>query len=82
MKKVLGGLFWKVVAANRGAIPEAMDESVGKLIKITPQNIVKAVNYLYKNKSKLGELSKNTRAFAKQRYSEKNIEVVLKCLNK
>jgi|SRR3989338_4246244 len=71
-----------VVAANRGAIPEAMDESVGKLIKITPQNIVKAVNYLYKNKSKLGELSKNTRAFAKQRYSEKNIEVVLKCLNK
>jgi len=71
-----------VVAANRGAIPEAMDESVGELIEITPQNIVKAVNYLYKNQNKLHELSKNTKTFAEQRYSEKNIEVILECLNK
>ncbi|OGM26086.1 hypothetical protein A3D01_04970 [Candidatus Woesebacteria bacterium RIFCSPHIGHO2_02_FULL_39_13] len=66
-----------VIGSNRGAIPEAMDESVGKLIDITPENIKKTVEYFYKNPDKLGKLSKNARKFADKRYSEKNIKKIL-----
>ncbi|KKQ51515.1 MAG: Glycosyltransferase [Candidatus Woesebacteria bacterium GW2011_GWA1_39_21b] len=67
-----------VIAANRGAIPEAMDESVGRLIRITPENIKKEVEYFYKNPDKLGKLSKNARKFAEKRYSERNIELIVR----
>lgn len=66
-----------VIGSNRGAIPEAMDESVGRLIDVTPENIKKTVEYFYKNPDKLQKLSKNTRKFAEKRYSEKNIIKIL-----
>ena len=66
-----------VVAANRGAIPEAMDESVGRLIRITPQNIKKQVEYFYKNPDKLQKLSRSSREFAENRYSEKNVDTIV-----
>lgn len=67
-----------VIGANRGAIPEAMDESVGKLIKVTPVNIKNAVEYFYRNPDKLDKLSKNTRRFAEVRYSERNVKTIIK----
>lgn len=67
-----------VIGSNRGAIPEAMDNSVGKLIDVTPKNIAQAVSYLYKNPSKLASLSKNARNFAVQKYSEKNAQDIIK----
>lgn len=67
-----------VIGSNRGAIPEAMDETVGKLINMTAENIKDAVGYFYKNPDKLRRLSKNTRRFAERRYSEKNAEKIIK----
>ncbi len=71
-----------VVAANRGAIPEAMDETVGKLIKISPQNISHEINQLYKNQAELKKMSINSLSFARQRYSIKNIEIISKAYEK
>lgn len=70
-----------VIGADIGAIPEAMDNSVGKLIKITPGNIAKAVNSLYHNKKQLQALAKNARSFVEERYSERNAQVILRALN-
>ena len=66
-----------VIGASRGAIPEAMDESVGKLIEITPENIKIAVEYFYENPVKLDQLSKNCRQFAVKKYSEENVETII-----
>lgn len=66
-----------VIGSNRGAIPEAMDETVGRLITVTPKNIAQAIMTLQKNKQLLAKLSKNARTFAVKRYSEKNIDIIL-----
>lgn len=67
-----------VIASNRGAIPEAMDESVGKLISINPLNIKLTIEDLFKNPSKLKNLSKHARIFAQRRYSEDNAKSIIK----
>jgi glycosyltransferase involved in cell wall biosynthesis len=66
-----------VIGSNRGAIPEAMDETVGRLIDVTPENIKTAAEYFYKYPSKLEKLSNNTRSFALEKYSEKNVESII-----
>ena len=66
-----------VIAAKRGGIPEAMNETVGRLIKITPKSIKEEIEYLYKNKDVLKKLSFSTRIFAKRRFSEKNVEKII-----
>ena len=71
-----------VIGANRGAIPEAMDNSVGKLINITPENIAKTVNYFYNNPRELTILKKKAREFAIKRYSEKNAQGIIKFYSK
>ncbi len=67
-----------VIGANRGAIPEAMDGSVGKLIDVSINNIRDAVLYFYRNRDKLKQLSNNCRKFAERRYSEKNVEKIIR----
>ena len=67
-----------VVGARRGAIPEALDESVGKLIDISPENIAATVEYFYKHKDELEKFAKNCRKFAERKYSEKNADVIIK----
>lgn len=67
-----------VIGSSRGAISEAMNETVGKMIDISPHNIKKTVEYFYKNTDKLQRLSKNARHFAIKRYSEKNAETIIK----
>lgn len=70
-----------VIGANRGAIPEAMDESVGKLIQITPENIKKVVEYYYLNRGELAKIAGNARPFAVRRYSAKNADQIIKYYN-
>ncbi len=70
-----------VIGANRGAIPEAMDKTVGELIDISPNNISKTVNHFYKNQKKLKLLSEKTRSFALKRYSERNAKEITKFYN-
>lgn len=67
-----------VIGSNRGAIPEAIDETVGKLVDISVENIVQCVYYLLKNKAKLKQITENTRRFAEKRYSSKNAEIIIK----
>lgn len=71
-----------VIAANRGAIPEAMNETVGALIDITPKNITSKVNYYFKNQNKSKKQSKNAVVFAKKRYSANNIQIILNIYGK
>lgn len=66
-----------VIASKRGSISEAMDESVGRMIDISPENIKEAVENLFKNPSKLKSLSKNARDFAKRRYADKNAKSII-----
>lgn len=67
-----------VIASNRGAIPEAMDESVGSLIEVNTRSIKNAVEDFYNNPPKLAALSKKCRKFAERRYSEKNASTIIK----
>ncbi len=67
-----------VIASNRGSIPEAMDKTVGMLIKVTPENIKKAVEYFYDNPKELAKLSRNARKFAEKHYSQSNAEKIIK----
>lgn len=71
-----------VIGAKRGAIPEAMDGSVGRLIDITPGNISKVVLYFYQNRDKLEKIEQNCRIFAERRYSEKNAETIIQSYTK
>jgi len=66
-----------VVGSNRGAVPEAMDGTVGKLIDVSPQNIKNSVESFYKNPNKLRLLSSRARKFAITRFSERNIRSII-----
>lgn len=65
-----------VIGARRGAILEAMDQTVGKIIDISPENIRRTVEYFYTYRDQLSKLAKNCRKFAERRYSEKNAEAI------
>lgn len=67
-----------VIGSNRGAIPETMDDSVGRLIDINPSSIKEAVEDFYKHPLKLSTLSKNARKFVERRYSEKNATAIIR----
>lgn len=67
-----------VIGADRGAIPEAINETVGKLINSSPINIKKVVEFFYNSPDKLRELSVNCRKYAIKKYSEKNAEQIIK----
>lgn len=69
-----------VIGSERGAIPEAMDKTVGRFIDITPDRIARSINELMANKKELNRLSANTRRFAEKCYSEKNIEQIIRRL--
>lgn len=66
-----------VIGANRGGITEAMDESVGKLIKVTPDNIKSNIEHFLNHRAELRKLSSNCRKFAERRYTESNVETII-----
>lgn len=67
-----------VIAANRGAIPEAMDDSVGRLIDISANTISKTVNDLYTSPRTLERLSRKIRNYALKRFSSENLNIIIK----
>lgn len=66
-----------VIASDRGAIREAMDETVGKFIDVNPQNIKESVEIFYRNPQKLKKLSLVARKFVERRYSEENVKTII-----
>lgn len=67
-----------VIGSSRGAIPEVIDESVGRLIDISVENIKHSVEYFYKHKQDLVRFAKNCRKFAERRFSEKNADTIIR----
>lgn len=67
-----------VIAANRGGIKEALNDTVGSLIKITPQEIKKTVEFFYSNPKELNKKIKNARKYAERLYSKENAVVIIK----
>lgn len=71
-----------VIGANRGAIPQTLDSTVGRIIDISGENIKECVEHLYLHKDELRNLAKNCRKFAERRYSEKNAEAIIRAYKK
>jgi len=67
-----------VVGSNRGAIPEAMNETVGELIDVNPKNIIEIVETYYVDPRRLQKLSNNTKNFVRKYYSENNVGKIVK----
>jgi len=67
-----------VVGSNRGAIPEAVDQTVGILVEPTTENLRRMIIELHENKEKLRVLSSNCRKYAERNFSEKNALVILR----
>ncbi len=66
-----------VIGSRRGAIPEAMDESVGRLIDVTPENIAQVINELPKKPKLIKSWGTQARKLAVSRFSEKNIDEII-----
>ncbi len=71
-----------VIGSDRGAISEAINESVGRLIKVNPKNIKNSIEDFYNHRYNLRRMAKNCRAYAERRYSEKNVETIIKTYSK
>ena len=67
-----------VIGANKGAIPDILDSSVGRVINPTIENIKREIEYLYNYPDKLSQLTVNCRSYAEKFFSEKNAEIISK----
>lgn len=70
-----------VIASNKGALPEVVDESVGKIIEPTPENIADAIAFLYSHRGQLKKRALNAREYAMRKFSNKNAEVIIRTYN-
>ncbi len=77
-----GALFCStpVIASNRGALPEVVNERVGKVINPTAIDIKNAIEYFYLNPKALKKCSSNARAYATKKFSSKNAAVIIEAL--
>jgi 1,2-diacylglycerol 3-alpha-glucosyltransferase len=66
-----------VIGANRGAIPEAMDDTVGKIIDISPENITNEVQNFYKNPALISKMSRKSVLYARRRYGLTNLNLIM-----
>ena len=72
-----------VLGSNRGGIKEAMTDEVGKLIAVTPENIIEGIYSIKESIKVVGEelYRKKCRLYAEHNYSSKNINLFLKVYN-
>lgn len=74
-----GALFCgtPVIASNRGALPEVVNDSVGKIIEPTPSELARAINFFYSNRKALRKCALNARKYALRKFSEKNAKDII-----
>lgn len=74
-----GALFCgtPVIVSNRGALPEVVNDTVGKIINPTPSEIAKAVNDYFLNREALIKCALHTRDYALSKFSEKNAKAII-----
>lgn len=65
-----------VIASNLGGIPEAMNSSVGFLIKPTAKNLKKTIEYIHSNPNKLKKMEKKCRTYINKNFSSKNAKLI------
>ncbi len=66
-----------VIGANRGGIPEVMDSSVGELIKVTPGEIIHAIQTVIQRISTKELTGEKCRDYAEQKFSKQNAEQII-----
>jgi len=67
-----------VVASNRGAIPEVVDESVALIVNPTQEQIKKSILKLYKDREFFLKLKLNSSKYARQKYSAASVRMITK----
>lgn len=67
-----------VLAANKGCLPEMIDPSVGVLINPSPRQILRWIMHFRENPEDLERRASGCRAYALERYSERNAELIEK----
>ncbi len=70
-----------VIGSNKGAIPDIISPEVGRVIDPTAENIKQEIEYLYRNPEVLARLTGKCRAYAEERFSEKNIDIIINSYN-
>jgi glycosyltransferase involved in cell wall biosynthesis len=65
-----------VLASNRGGIPEALDQSVGVLVEPSISEIGEEIQHLYIHREDLLRLATHCRAYAEERFSERNAKII------
>ncbi|OGV61438.1 MAG: hypothetical protein A2283_01140 [Lentisphaerae bacterium RIFOXYA12_FULL_48_11] len=67
-----------VVGANKGGIPDALDDSVSILVDPTVENIKTAISWLVNNKSRYLEMVANCRPYAERNFGSANLDLIIK----
>ena len=65
-----------VIGAKKGAIPDIIDKSVGRVVIPDAENIQKEIEYFYDNRDELDKLTANCRKYAEKKFSISNIESI------
>lgn len=71
-----------VVASNRGAIAQALDDKVSVLIDPTVENFTREIEKLFKDRKKLKKMQDNCRPYALKNFSAKNAQEIADCYDK
>lgn len=66
-----------VISSNRGALPEVVNDLVGRVIDPTPFEIAKTVNFYFINKKVLKKNALLARRYALKKFSSKNAQVII-----
>lgn len=67
-----------VIGSNRGGIKESMSKEVGVLIKVTAENISQALKKIKRDKKILKTMSRKALIYARNHFSDKNIDQIIK----
>lgn len=66
-----------VIASNRGALPDVVNNTVGKIIEPTVENIAHSINSFFLNKEELKKCAVNARKYALGKFSPRNAESII-----
>jgi glycosyltransferase involved in cell wall biosynthesis len=66
-----------VIVSNKGALPEVVNNSVGKVVEPTSKEIAKSINSFYSDRVGLEKCTKKTRGYALERFNSKNAKPIL-----
>lgn len=74
-----GALFCStpVIASKRGALPEIINDKVGKIINPNPKELSQSINFFFTHKDELRKKSLKCREYALSRFSEKNAKPII-----